>query len=113
MEKPHPDLSDPEADFLQQDQLERLAAAPALVGREPVKIEELDLLRYQKLVAQAQAYQLLIEKYEGMTTTARNKAVFNGVELGKLLDALGAKYNVDFHVNSISEDGVVAPIPPR
>lgn len=34
----------------------------------------------------------------------------NGAKLGELLDALGTKYNVDFHTHRIQPDGSIIPL---
>lgn len=111
MEKPHPDLGDPEANYLASQQLE--SVTPVAPDHAPGPLDELDLLRYQKLVAQAQAFNLLVENRKYALQVAERQEAGHGVALGKFLDTLGAKYNVDFHVHSIQEDGSIAPIPPR
>ncbi len=76
-------------------------------------VEELDLLRYTVLFERHQRLHVEYELAQTRVVLAAQQQKVNGDELGTLLDALGTKYNVDFHKHRIQADGTIVPLEPR
>lgn len=117
----HPDLGpDPTADALRDlgdpnQVLPSVEYAPLPVVAAPAAthIEELDFLRYSVLLERTRRLQAERELQERAYNNTNCVLADTGVALGKLLDTLGAKYNVDFHVNRINADASISPIEQR
>jgi hypothetical protein len=88
------------------------AHAPAKELVLPV-VQELDLLRYAVLFERHQRLHVEYELAQTRVAMAAQMQKANGDELGALLDALGTKYNVDFHKHRIQPDGTIVPLEPR
>lgn len=117
MTEQHPDLGDPDQQAVHDAAMrasELMMAAPVkrgLVGEPALQLEEIELYKFMYLRAKAQTAQLLAEKYSQMARSAAGEVTRAGNELATLLDALGAKYQVDLHTHSITEDGKIVPNP--
>lgn len=88
------------------------AFAPAKELVLPI-VQELDLLRYAVLFERHQRLHVEYELAQTRVAMAAQQQKANGDELGALLDALGTKYNVDFHKHRIQLDGTIVPLEPR
>ena len=130
MEKLHPDLGDPELstriDLMQKDTPKEPATvaaptlgvqeapAPALVDQAPpdlIKIDETDFLRYQLLGTQVSKAQLLVDMYQRELQRAQSELATTVHAASTHLQGLSTKYNVDFRLNQVSEDGYLVPRP--
>lgn len=80
------------------------APAPA------TSLEEIDLLRYTALFERHVRIQRELELEQLHITDTLQQQKVNGDKLGALLDALGTKYNVDFHKYRIQPDGSIIPL---
>lgn len=113
----HPDLSDPDelpAPHLRLDAANNTAAAPVtrgLVGEPAPVLEEAELYKYKYLRERAQNQHLVAQHHARAHDLAMVEQERVGAELGQLLDALGAKYKVDLHTHTITENGTVVPMP--
>jgi hypothetical protein len=73
-------------------------------------VDELDLLRYTVLLERHQRLHIELELERTRVNTLLAQQKDNGDKLGALLDALGTKYNVDFHQHRIQPDGSIIPV---
>lgn len=107
--KTHPDLSD--MDQLPMHNEPSAVAQRGLVG-EPIQVlEDVELYKYKYLRERAQKLQLIAEKYAAMSSSVLRDSNAVGAELGKYMDVLAEKYQVNLHVYTITEEGQIVPIP--
>lgn len=69
-----------------------------------------DLLEYTVLMERSMRLHSAYELERARLVEITNQQKANGEELGVLLDALGTKYNVDFHTHRIQPDGTILPL---
>lgn len=107
MTEQHSDLGDPDAAALYGG----IPTPRGLVGEPTPQLDELELYKFMYLRSKAQTAQLLADKYAQMARAAAGEITRAGNELATMLDALGAKYQVDLHTHNITEDGKIVPNP--
>jgi hypothetical protein len=104
-DEPHPPLVDIDI---------KPGAAPlkarGLVVEPAQVLDEAELYKYKYLRERAQNLQLIAEKHAVLANKAMQDCSLVGAELGKHLDALAEKYQVNLHVYTITEDGQIVPI---
>lgn len=109
-------------DHLVDQELQRVEAAkfkpafhpvednePALISNAPRTLERIELLEYQVLHERAHKNELLYAEAMRRLQELQNARSKNLEEFSKLLDGLGAKYNVDFHQFQITSEGLIVP----
>lgn len=87
------------------------AVSPTLNTSIPVKLEEVEFLRYQLLLAKVQRSQLLLDMYRREVTRAEAELNEHGRNIGQHTRALAEKYSVDLRAMMVSDDGYFMPRP--
>lgn len=76
-----------------------------------VQLEEADHLRYQLIGSKIEHQRLLVDMYAREYQRAQIELANVSQEARKLSIVFEEKYNVDMRLNTVTADGVIAPLP--